>query len=69
MSKKREEVLQAVLDKLWTGAHEFGAEVNECGNPTPEAREKWQEYAEHLLLRWLEYHSPWAADRARKVAP
>lgn len=61
----REEVLQAVLDKLWSSAHEFGAEVNECGNPTPASRERWQKYAEELLLRWLEYHSPSAADRAK----
>lgn len=60
----REEVLQAVLDKLWSSAHEFGAEVNDCGNPSDVAREHWQEYAEALLMRWLEYHSPSAATRA-----
>lgn len=52
----REEVLQAVLDKLWSSAHEYGgADLNECGNPTPGSRERWQKYAEELLLRWLEY--------------
>jgi len=55
-------VLQAVLDKLWSSAHEF-TELNECGNPSAASRERWQEYAEHALVRWLEYHSPSAADR------
>lgn len=63
----REEVLQAVLDKLWSSAHEFGADVNECGNPSATSREQWQKYAEELLLRWLEYHSPSAAARAKEA--
>lgn len=65
MSEKREEVLQAVLDKLWSSALEFADhDRNEYGNPTPAARERWQRYAEAVMHRWLEYHSPSARDRA-----
>ena len=64
---EREEVLQAVLDKLWSSAHEYGADVNACGNPSAASRERWQRYAEELMLRWLEYHSPSAADRAKEA--
>lgn len=62
--KQREEVLQTVLDKLWSSALEFAEDKNEHGNPTEAARKRWQEYVEQLLLRWLEYHSPSAADRS-----
>lgn len=66
MAEKREEVLQAVLDKLWSSANEYGEDHNDCGNPSDGARERWQGYAEQLLMRWLEYHSPSAAERAKK---
>lgn len=68
----REEVLQAVLDKLWSSAIEFSEpafELQKRGqfDHVAAARERWQKYAEELLLRWLEYHSPSAADRAREA--
>lgn len=60
----REQALQAVLDKLWSSHIEFS---DSNAHAPDAARERWQEYAEHIVMRLVEIRAREQYDDAKEA--